>query len=89
MLRIQTNPSLSGLVRYQDRSANSIANFESDNCPIRGLKYPHIGQFVLLQEILTFQEIKVIETNFNGSYFVPLGQKTGENAGWDLYFSEI
>jgi hypothetical protein len=56
------------------------ANFESDNCPIRGLKYPHTGQFVILQEILTFQEIKVIETNFNGSYFVPLGQKSGENA---------
>jgi hypothetical protein len=28
MLRIQTNPSLSGLVRYQDRSANSIVRFE-------------------------------------------------------------
>jgi hypothetical protein len=26
---------------------NSIANFKSDNCPFRGLKYPHIGQSVL------------------------------------------
>jgi hypothetical protein len=52
-------------------------------------EYPPIGQFILLQKVLTFQEVKVIETSFNGSYFVPLGQKTGENARWDLYFSEI